>query len=216
MRRSPIVSVALLAAAAAIAVLATAAATDPPAAPAAPAVEAPASAAIVRDHCLTCHSEEIVRQQRLTAAQWKKTIDKMRVWGSTLPEARVAGLAAFLEREYGKDAGRFAPETLAAKEAAALFEPRPDSAFAGGDPGRGLALYADRCQACHDEAGRGGEAGLTIAGRRILDRPRDLADLIRKGRGDMPFFDETTDAEVADLVAYLRSVSTAAPGSAAK
>ncbi len=211
--RRPITAIVVLAAVAGLGIGAQAPPTsDAPAAAAPPT----ASAAIVRDHCLTCHTEDMLQQQRLTAAQWTKAIVKMRGWGSTLPEARVEGLAAFLERQYGKDAGPWTPALLPAHDVAALFSPRPVAAFAGGDRERGLALYADRCQACHEEEGRGGEGSITIAGRRILDRPADLAELIRKGRGDMPYFEETTDAEVADLVAYLRSIPPVPRPSAAK
>jgi mono/diheme cytochrome c family protein len=190
--------------------------TTPAAAPntAPPAAAEAATADIVRDHCLTCHSEDLLRQQRLTAAQWTKTIDKMRKWGSTLPENRAEGLAAFLARQYGREAGPWAAESIPAPKAAELFAPQPAAAFAGGDRARGLALYADRCQPCHEEAGRGGEGSVTIAGRRILDRPADLAELIRTGRGDMPSFDETTNAEIADLIAYLVALPPDPPSSA--
>ncbi|HUD71371.1 MAG TPA: cytochrome c [Dongiaceae bacterium] len=182
-------------------------ATAPPPVVEAPAAPAPpAGTEIVRDHCLTCHSEDLLRQQRLTAAQWTKTIDKMRTWGSTIAPNRVEWLAAYLAREYGKDSGPYAAERLSAADAATLFAPRPVAALEGGDRTRGLALYADRCQPCHEEEGRGGDGSVTIAGRRIVDRPADLAELVRTGRGDMPSFAETTDAELADLLAYLRSL----------
>ena len=178
----------------------------PPAAEPSAAPAPPAGTEIVRDHCLTCHSEDLLRQQRLTAAQWTKTIDKMRTWGSTIAPNRVEALAAYLARESGRESGPYAAERLSAADAATLFAPRPVAALEGGDRTRGLTLYVDRCQPCHEEEGRGGEGSVTIAGRRIVDRPADLAELVRSGRGDMPSFAETTDAEIADLLAYLRAL----------
>jgi hypothetical protein len=32
--------------------------------------------------CLTCHEEDVIRQQRLTRAQWDREIAKMQGWGA--------------------------------------------------------------------------------------------------------------------------------------
>jgi len=181
----------------------------PPPAPArqAPDLGGPAGAEVVRQDCLACHSEDLLRQQRLTDRQWAKSIDKMRGWGAPTEPGDLDALAAYLASTYAHDSGPFLPETLTAEEAAALFEPGPDGALALGDRERGLALYGDRCLPCHEADGRGGPQGVGLTGQRILDRAADFAETVRKGRGRMPGFPETTDAEAGDLLSYLRSLA---------
>lgn len=177
--------------------------TPAPAAPAPPATSP--GLEIVRNDCLTCHSEDLLRQQRLTRAQWAKTIEKMHTWGAPTEPENVETLTAYLASTYGLDAAPFVPQTLGTDEAAALFGPPSDGALAGGDRERGLALYGDQCSACHEEGGRGGPDGVALAGRRILDLPADFLSVLRTGRGRMPDYSGMTDAEAADLLAYLRS-----------
>ncbi len=72
----------------------------------------------------------------------------------------------------------------------------------GGDPSRGRSAYARACAACHP----GGEA----EARRLQGglSPAQVADLIRKGSGRMPFFqvDRLAAAHIADIAAYLDSL----------
>lgn len=157
--------------------------------------------AILGNDCLACHTGDLVRQQRLTDKQWAKTVDKMRTWGAPTEPEEVEPLLSQLAAPRP-----YVPRTLSVEEAASLFERAPDGAFSGGDARRGSALYAERCAACHADDGRGGTMGVALAGRHVLDRAPDLAAAVRAGRGRMPAFESTTDAEVADMVAYLRSL----------
>jgi DMSO/TMAO reductase YedYZ molybdopterin-dependent catalytic subunit len=44
-----------------------------------------------RSTCLICHDEDVIRQQRLTRAQWERELNKMGGWGARVqPEARDA------------------------------------------------------------------------------------------------------------------------------
>lgn len=91
------------------------------------------------------------------------------------------------------------------------------SAALAADPAAGKLLYAASCTACHGAAGDGkGPAAValkpkptdfTAAGWLAGRTDTQLATAIRAGRPGtamMPFT-ELTDAEVADLVAYLRT-----------
>jgi high-affinity iron transporter len=89
---------------------------------------------------------------------------------------------------------------------------------AKGDPVRGAALYTANCTACHGTTGDGkGPAAIaltprptdfTASGWAASRTDADLASAIRAGRPgtSMTPFTRLSDAEVADLVAYLRAV----------
>jgi hypothetical protein len=57
--------------------------------------------AIVSSYCVTCHSPDLIRQQRLTAKQWTATVEKMEKWGAAVPENERAALLSYLSRNYG-------------------------------------------------------------------------------------------------------------------
>jgi mono/diheme cytochrome c family protein len=158
---------------------------------------------LLANDCLACHSLDLIGQQRLSDKQWPKTLDKMRGWGAPTEDDGVPAMLATLA---SAAAGDTVTRTIAADEAAALFAVLPDGALAGGDAARGRTLYADRCEPCHAEDGRGSRLGVALAGRHVLDRPYDVAAVVRAGRGRMPDYAEATDAQIADVLAYLRSL----------
>lgn len=51
---------------------------------------------ILYARCQICHTLEYVTQQRLTEAQWLKTLTKMQKWGSPLTDDERNALAPFL------------------------------------------------------------------------------------------------------------------------
>jgi Cytochrome C oxidase, cbb3-type, subunit III len=155
--------------------------------------------------CRGCHTDEVLTQQRLTEAQWTKVLDKMHRWGAPLEEADAQAVAVRLASSYGRSAGPFVPQRLSADAAEALFEPGRDGALGRGDATRGRALYAERCEPCHAPDGRGGPLGLNLVRARVLDRAPDFAAIVRDGSGRMPAF-EATDAELADMLAYVRTL----------
>jgi mono/diheme cytochrome c family protein len=159
--------------------------------------------ALVVDDCLVCHSEELLAQQRLTPKQWEKTVKKMIEWGAPVDPETIDALVAHLAARYGTDAGPFEPSPVAAAEARAALAPLPDATFRDGDATRGLALYHDRCEACHAADARG-QLGPALASKPVLYRAGDLAAVVRAGRGRMTPFGEATDRDVADLLAHLR------------
>jgi mono/diheme cytochrome c family protein len=161
---------------------------------------------LVVNDCVMCHETRLLQQQHLTAAQWTRTLDKMQTWGAPTEPGDLEVLSATLSHEYGSGAGRFEPETIPAARAEALFAPQPDGPLAAGKPERGRQLYDNLCVLCHAEEGKGGPQGIALAGRSILDRGPDFAQVIRTGRGGMPDFADTNDADTADLLAYLRSL----------
>jgi hypothetical protein len=60
---------------------------------------------------------------------------------------------------------------------------------------------------CHGDRARSGEKGIALSGRLCLDRAAEFAKVVRVGRARMPGNEDTTDPEVRDLLAYLRSLA---------
>lgn len=59
--------------------------------------------------CLICHSSDILRQQRLTEAQWAASVNKMIGWGADVPEGKKDALVKYLASHFGPDNDRFQP-----------------------------------------------------------------------------------------------------------
>ena len=58
---------------------------------------------VVLGKCVICHSEEYVTQQRLTAGQWKGTVEKMRKFGAPLTDDEVKLVSEYLGRNWTTD-----------------------------------------------------------------------------------------------------------------
>ena len=59
--------------------------------------------------CLTCHSADMLRQQRLNEKQWTANVTKMTGWGAEVPADRRDELIAYLVKNFGPDNDRFKP-----------------------------------------------------------------------------------------------------------
>ena len=65
---------------------------------ASPAIEPPSA---FRNACVACHDEDVIRQQRLTRAQWDGEINKMTGWGAKVPDQDRSVLLDYLAGRYG-------------------------------------------------------------------------------------------------------------------
>ncbi len=155
-------------------------------------------------HCMACHTEEMLQQQRLTHAQWTAVVKKMAGWGATVEPHETAALVDWLAATYGPDAGAFTPRTIAADVAASQIAELPDGPFANGDPEHGRALFT-ACTSCHVQNARGG-IGVNLVDRPILRRGADFAEMVRRGRGKMAPMPTASDRDIADLLAHLRTL----------
>lgn len=191
---------------------------DPPAPPPPPKAEAGAPVAapstadakkIAENACLSCHQEEMLQQQRLTKAQWEKTVNKMSGWGANLEEADKPALIAYLADTYGPDAGPFTPPTVEATPTLALVDAIDDGDYANGNAEKGKATYTDKCSGCHGPEGLG-HIGVRLVDRPFLYRAKDVADLVRKGKGKMPPA-VVEPRDLADILAHLRTIHPKAP-----
>jgi len=50
------------------------------------------------NNCLICHNDDVIRQQRLTRAQWTAEINKMTGWGARMDDAGREALLDYLEK----------------------------------------------------------------------------------------------------------------------
>ena len=167
-----------------------------------------AGRALIANNCLSCHTEEMVAQQRLTAKQWDKVVKKMHGWGAPVEPENVEALIAYLAATYSLETPPYQVPTISASAAAAALAPQPDGPLAGGDAKRGAASYHDLCATCHAEDGRGATLGVALVDRPLLYRAGDFARVVRAGKGRMPSFSEASapDKQVADVLAHLRKL----------
>jgi mono/diheme cytochrome c family protein len=162
---------------------------------------------LVRDACLSCHSEHMLAQQRLTPAQWQKTVGKMVIWGANLDPKEIDPVVAYLVSTSGTGAGPFVPETVPAGDALTEIAALPDDPFPPGDIERGKRLFVDKCSACHGSDARGA-LGVALVDKPFLYRAVEFSRTVRRGRGKMIAI-PLGDAEIGDVLAYLRSLRNA-------
>ncbi len=185
-----------------------AAASAAPSASTAPLLSEAAGRSLIAQNCLSCHTEEMVAQQRLTAGQWGNVVKKMHGWGAPVEPENVDPLVAYLAATYGLSAGPYRAPTIDEGAAAAALAPQPDGAFAGGDAKRGAVSYHELCATCHAEDGRGAALGVNLVDRPLLYRAGDFARSVRVGRGRMPSFGDQAvpDRQLADVLSHLRTL----------
>ena len=51
--------------------------------------------------CLACHGDDVIRQQRLTRAQWDAELTKMTGWGARISEQDRGALLDYLAASFG-------------------------------------------------------------------------------------------------------------------
>jgi mono/diheme cytochrome c family protein len=159
--------------------------------------------------CFSCHSEHMLAQQRLTQAQWQKVVTKMVGWGANVEPAEVGPLVAYLSTMYGPHGATYEPETLTPTDAVSELAVMPDDPLPAGNIERGKPLFIEKCAGCHGADARGA-TGVNLVDRPILYRAADVTKMIRKGRGKMlPI--TMADAEIADVLAHLRSLKNPLP-----
>ncbi len=59
--------------------------------------------------CMSCHSADMIAQQRLTEKQWAAEITKMAGWGADVPADKKDELVAYLVKHFGTDAPKYEP-----------------------------------------------------------------------------------------------------------
>lgn len=167
---------------------------------------------VMTQNCLMCHSEELVKGQRLTAKQWAAEVDKMIGWGAPVPPDRKAALTAYLAATYSDKIPKPVPARITPDEALALNQADPRgtaSKLPKGDATRGTALNVKHCATCHGLEAGGGDLGTNLVEKPVLLREAEFLDLTRNGRRRMPGFAALLKPQdEADLLAWLKSKRT--------
>ncbi|MGE0361516.1 MAG: c-type cytochrome [Vicinamibacterales bacterium] len=60
-----------------------------------------AGEAVYKQSCRTCHDDDLSAQQRLSAAAWGRTVDKMVRWGARVSADEKPALVAYLTSRWG-------------------------------------------------------------------------------------------------------------------
>jgi mono/diheme cytochrome c family protein len=159
----------------------------------------------VRENCLICHSDEMIRASRLTPKQWKAEVDKMVGWGAPVPAELREPVTDYLAAAYPADAP---PPTLDRAPLRELTGPdrrEAPSNPAGVDLARGATFYARDCANCHGADGQGAELGPNLVEKPVLLADAAFHEVVRQGRGRMPGFAPLLDAKAeADILGWLR------------
>jgi hypothetical protein len=58
---------------------------------------------LVQAKCMLCHTGDYLTQQRLNEAQWQKTVEKMRKFGSPATDEEVKIMSAYLSKYWNQE-----------------------------------------------------------------------------------------------------------------
>ncbi len=157
--------------------------------------------------CLLCHEEGVAGAPRVSVNHAGRTSDICTLCHVQADaSAHSPGVTPTPTRSSGTPQ---IPHSLTPNATPAATGTKP------ADPTHGEAVYNTTCSACHgkDRKGTPIAPALNTAGL-AAKFPADsaLADVIRKGVGIMPGFDKLSAADLADLVAYLRSIQPVTSG----
>ncbi len=166
----------------------------------------PEGAQYVEALCTRCHGADLIHQQRLGEQKWRATVEKMISWGALVEDGAKETLIAYLSENYGPAAGSFERQRIEPEAAQAAVAPLSDGSFGGGDATRGEQRFARDCAACHGPEARG-QLGVNLVDRYLLYRAPEFATILREGKRQLMPGRPLADPEVADLLAYLRTLS---------
>ncbi len=160
---------------------------------------------IVTNACLSCHSPELLSQQRLSPKQWEASVIKMHKWGALIYESEQPELVTYLSDHFTTGMPVAEVPSITYVEAASVLKALPDGPYANGDPHKGKEIYLANCASCHADSGRGA-TGTNLVDRSSLWRAPEFAKVVREGRGRMMAYgDMFNDQQIGAMIAYLRT-----------
>lgn len=161
---------------------------------------------LVLARCGTCHSTDLIMQQRLDRPRWQATVGKMIHWGAELSDEEADLLVEFLAARFHPTASGLVPLSEIGEAEPLQAEPLSMQERPNGVAQQGAALFATNCQACHG-AGAGGGFGPKLAGNPILHAEASFWETVLYGRGPMPAWEHgLSRQDIADIQAWLKTL----------
>lgn len=153
--------------------------------------------------CSICHSDDLVRQQRVDRPHWEATVSKMRRWGAELTDDEAALLIDYLANRYHEGTPDRLIEDVPGGEPLRAggvgLEGRPVGVARRGD-----VVFAQNCQACHGANGTGGVGPRLSRNPFLMDEER-FWETVEQGRGAMPAWKAAlAPQEIADVWEWLK------------
>lgn len=154
--------------------------------------------------CTMCHSDTLIRSQRLTPAQWKASLDKMIGFGADVRVEDKEVLLGRLQAIHAEPAARIAIAQVSKPPwDKAVIEPS-----AAENRARGESLFQRHCASCHGATARGGDHGQNLVDTPILLNETAFAAVARDGRNRMPSFGGALQPnEIIDILSWLRTLT---------
>jgi mono/diheme cytochrome c family protein len=155
--------------------------------------------ALVRQHCLTCHSAEIIGQQKLNKDSWRAVVKKMADYGLILDASTSEVIAMTLadgafRQKPGDDRQQIFD--LAAQPDLLTVPPQKE-----GLAKSGRVLFLSHCAACHG-ADALGETAPRLRGR-VISRALFFST-VKHGRRQMPPFESRLNTkDMENILAWL-------------
>ena len=86
--------------------------------------------------------------------------------------------------------------------------------FAAGNAAAGKTAFSSKCAACHGQDGKGQtpmaqafQADLNLTSKKAQAlKDSEITDIIKNGKGKMPKPPGVTDADIPNLIAYIRTL----------
>jgi DMSO/TMAO reductase YedYZ molybdopterin-dependent catalytic subunit/mono/diheme cytochrome c family protein len=154
---------------------------------------------LVTQHCLTCHSQEIIEQQKLTKSDWATVIKKMADYGLNIDSETVDTMASALaQRNTNLDLTGSEDLIVDMSAQPELILPQKSKA---GHATRGKKIFSNYCAACHGVDGLG-KNGPRLKGRLIPDAI--FYSSIKNGKRLMPSFkNQLSNKDIEDVRAWI-------------
>ena len=150
-------------------------------------------------HCQTCHSVDMIQQQRLDKVNWLGTIKKMADYGLKLADEDAEKLANYFVQKFPLDLPIDASKRVELSADTSTLA--PPLVAKGANVKRGRQLFATYCQACHGAKGDG-LIGPHLKGRRVTDA--NFWATVNYGKRLMPAFkDQLTLNQMSEIKAWL-------------
>lgn len=157
---------------------------------------------VLKNKCLTCHTEGLIQSQRLTSNQWENELKKMETLGDVLNAEEKTLILDYLNFHFNPEANLRSSHLTNYDKLKTEIEGLPS--LPKGNWKRGKKLFLKHCTNCHGTQAEG-NLGPRLAGRVI---PNFLFwSTVMTGKGIMPPFEKLLKkSEIADVQSFIQNL----------